>query len=610
MRVKLNKAVKMFFGNSSLEMVYFEAVANALDAGANIIDINISICDFNQPNTLAISIEDNGVGFTDERFHKFSNLFDVDEPTHKGLGRLVYICYFEKVSVCSYYGNDKIRTFEFSESFDADSHISTNNTEHKNGSILTMTGYIPTRLKQYAYVDPQFVKKRIMDKFYSRLFKMKLSGNSLRINITLNTKEATKQATLAVDDIPNFVIYPMEGRKLDLFSKVELYYHIEEVGPFDNNVITAISVDDRTYPLDIIAKENIPMGYNMIFLLYSDYFNGKVDATRETLTTTEMDYVKIFFRNVIISIIDNNLPEVSRRNKENTRRLINLFPHLNGYIEKENIGYAATDDVLKKAQEKFLRAQREILCASHLTEEQYNKSMDLASRTLTEYILFRQNVINKLKSTEDRDKESVIHNLIVPMHETFDKDKLTEDLYRNNIWILDDKYMTYDTILSDQDMTELIKVITEGEEIDKDDDRPDIAIVFSDDPKEDVDKKVNVVIVELKKKGLPIENNSIVEIQLEKRARKLAKFYKNKIQQIWFYGVVEFNDEYEMHLESEYYKLYSNGRVYYKPKDVVIQMDPKETVPAGIFIMDYDAVVQDAEARNSTFLNIIKSKFA
>ena len=31
MKVKLSQAVKMFFGNSSLEMVYFEAIANAWD---------------------------------------------------------------------------------------------------------------------------------------------------------------------------------------------------------------------------------------------------------------------------------------------------------------------------------------------------------------------------------------------------------------------------------------------------------------------------------------------------------------------------------------------------------------------------------------------------
>ncbi len=609
MRVKLNKAVKMFFGNSSLEMVYFEAVANALDAGADRIDINISISDYNQPDSLVITIEDNGIGFTDERFHKFSNLFDVEDPTHKGLGRLVYICYFEKVLVCSYYEGNKKRTFEFSESFNEESAISSNDTAHPSGSILSMTGYTFSKLKQYSFIEPKYLKGKILEKFYSRLYKMKLSGNCATVNITLKTKETTETETLTGADIPAFDVFPMEDRRLDLISNVELFYHIEKVEPYASNVITAISVDDRTYPLDIIAKENMPVGYKMIFLLYSDYFNGKVDATRESLTASEIDKVKLFFRNIIISIIANKLPDVAKRNRDNVRRLINRFPHLNGYIDQENVGYATADDVLKKAQEKYLRAQREILNASHLTEEQYNKSMDLASRSLTEYVLFRQNVIAKLKSLDGNDKEAVIHNLIVPMRETFEKEQLTNDLYRNNVWILDDKYMTYDSILSDKDMSELISVITEGEETPKDEDRPDIAIIFSGNPKDDAVKKVNVVIVELKRKGLSAENNSIVEIQLENRARKLAQFYKNKIQQIWFYGIVEFNEEFEMHLESDYHKLYSNGKVYYRNKDIVTQREPKVSVPVGIFIMDFDAVVQDADARNATFLNIIKEKF-
>ena len=59
---------------------------------------------------------------------------------------------------------------------------------------------------------------------------------------------------------------------------------------------------------------------------------------------------------------------------------------------------------------------------------------------------------------------------------------------------------------------EVIRVITEGEVIKKDDDRLDIAMIFSGNPShENKDKKIDVVVVELKKKGLDIERNSIVD---------------------------------------------------------------------------------------------------
>ena len=59
----------MFFGNSSLEMVYFEAIANSLIANATKIGITISAQDYIQPETLTISIED-----TDARNSTFLNI--------------------------------------------------------------------------------------------------------------------------------------------------------------------------------------------------------------------------------------------------------------------------------------------------------------------------------------------------------------------------------------------------------------------------------------------------------------------------------------------------------------------------------------------------------
>jgi len=283
---------------------------------------------------------------------------------------------------------------------------------------------------------------------------------------------------------------------------------------------------------------------------------------------------------------------------------------LNGYFETDNIGYTSQEELLKIAQEQFFKAQRKILNAGTLTDEQFNESLELASRTLTEYVLFRQNLIEKLKNINSEDKESVIHNLIAPKYEKFDAQNLKDDLFRNNVWVLDDKYMTYETILSEKEMTEVVNVITDGEVTDKNTGRPDIALIFSGNPNDNNSiKKVDVVIVELKQKGLSEEKNRIVETQLEKRARRLFKYYNSKIQQIWFYGIVEFDDDYELHLQSDYHKLYSNGKAYFRNYDVKLELNSDQKFPMNICIMDFDALVLDADARNSTFLNILKSKF-
>jgi hypothetical protein len=216
--------------------------------------------------------------------------------------------------------------------------------------------------------------------------------------------------------------------------------------------------------------------------------------------------------------------------------------------------------------------------------------------------------IEKLKKSTDNDSEAELHKLFASMRKDgrFEKKDAIDDIYRNNAWLLDDKYMTYETILSDREMSELIQVITDEEET-TDDNRPDIALIFSNNPANK--KPFDVVIVELKKRGISLEENMKVVTQLEKRARRLMKHYNNQIQRIWFYGIIEFNDDVEMQLAGEYTELYSSGKMYYRETNVAISLNPKVTLPIGVFIWDLDAVISDADARNSAFLNLIKSKF-
>ena len=606
MKVKLNQAAKVFFGNSSLEMVYIEAVANALDAHANKIDIDINVKAYNQPQSLRIMIHDNGVGFTDDRFQKFCHLFDVEEDSHKGLGRLVYLCYFDNTDVSSNYDDVYHREFRFSDAFD-NKNIVTRVSPTDSGTTLVMSGYTLSKLRDYSYLQPKYLKKRILEEFYPKLYDIKQHAKKVEFSITATINGGTHSELFSTDEIPALTQVELDS-SLSLIDKMYIHYSIQKCENTDSSVVTAISVDNRTQKVEIISKENIPLGYEMIFLLNSDWFVGKVDLARQNLTvsSSELKQIKILFRKKVSSIIEMHVPTIAAMNKQTRNSLLDRFPHLNGYFDNSEIGFSARSEVLKNAQDKFFHAQREILDATSLDEEQYNRSIELSSRTLTEYILFRQLIINKLKNTDTDDKEAYIHNLICKMRRRYEGEDVCGDLYNNNAWIFDDKYMTYNVTLSDREMTELVDVITEGEIVDEDDDRPDLALIFSNNPEST--PKVDVVIIELKKKGLTLEDNMKVVTQLEKRARKLMQHYDNKIQRIWYYGVVEFNEDLELHLSGEYQELYSTGKIYYREAKVAIQKEPLLQIPIGIFIMDLDSLVSDASSRNSIFLNLIKSK--
>lgn len=608
MKVKLSQAVKMFFGSSSLEMVYFEAIANSLDANATKIDINISASAVNKPETLKIEISDNGEGFTDQRYKKFSNLFDVEESSHKGLGRLVYLCYFEKVSVESNYDKTKVRSFDFSEGFDENGDTVMNVPVTESGTVFKMSNYALQKIAKSDYVTPVKIKQRILEEFYSRLFHLKKSGVSIEIVINAQIEGVKSSEVLTTSDIPEFTVVELSS-SINLIDKFDLYYSIEEVDPIDSSFIAAISVDNRTVKMDLVADENKPLGYKIVFLLYSDFFQGKIDAARQNLTIPPKEFrdVQKLFRKETIEIIESKIPVIRKRNRETQGGLVKNFPHLSGYFDVENIGYVARNEILKKAQDEFFRDQRDILDAVSLSDEQFEKSLEISSRALTEYILFRQLTIEKLKKIDKSNSEAEIHNLIVPQYEQLDSVDFARHLYSNNVWILDDKYMTYKTIFSDKQMSEIVEYITEGEYEESDNGKPDVAIIFSNDPTKN--DPVDVVIVEFKKKGITLENAMVVETQLRSRAIKLMKHYGNRIQRIWFYGIVEFNDELELHLKSEYKEIYSKGKVYYKGTTVVTQTDPEIRLPVGLFIQNLDSVVEDADARNATFLNLIRSKF-
>lgn len=95
MNIGIEEAIQHFFPNSSFDLIYSEALANALDAGARNISIEISLYSFAKPDTLEIIIKDDGIGFTEKNFSKFAELLKRSDSSHKGLGRLIYLKYFE-----------------------------------------------------------------------------------------------------------------------------------------------------------------------------------------------------------------------------------------------------------------------------------------------------------------------------------------------------------------------------------------------------------------------------------------------------------------------------------------------------------------------------------
>lgn len=621
MQVNIKQAIRLFFSNPSLDMVFIEAIANSLDADASKISICISIDELGKQETLKITVQDNGVGFTQERYGKFCKLLQVEDSTHKGVGRLVYLYYFDTIEVSSIF-NKQHRTFLYNTSFDeANSNMVLEPIDsQEQRTILNFSNCTLKRLSSYNSILPDSLKRMILEEFLPRFYVYKEEGKEIEIDIELKVGKVkrnqfigNRKVTISLNDLPVLKVEEVNASQIRMFEDMVLQYSIERkknyVEPF---IITALCVDNRAYKLsDIISSNNIPWGYELIFLLKSSIFNGQVDPSRQTLTLRDeiLKNVKKIFRAKIANIIQQEIPSFKEANEKTRLSLSKSYPHLLGYFEDEEIGIVSRSKSLEVAQQKFLRDQKTVLEAEYLDKEKYDKAMELSSRSLAEYILYREKIISKLETITDKDSEATIHNLILPKRSILKNNQNVTAIYNNNLWLLDNKYMTYTTAMSERTMQEVVEEITQGVEHESDSNRPDLAIIFSDNP-EDLSCKVDVVIIELKKRGIRLSKTEEVVSQLKQRATKLMNYYPNRIQRIWFYGIVEFNDEFKLSLKNEHYTpLFSKDTLYYKENEWYLSLESDIPYKVGTYILSIDAFIKDAKAHNEIFLNILKEGF-
>ncbi|HLP48941.1 MAG TPA: ATP-binding protein, partial [Candidatus Kapabacteria bacterium] len=394
MEINLKKAVKQFFPNPSLDMIYFEAIANAINAGATEISIAIQIESFLKQETLLIKIEDNGKGFTDENFARFSKLMETEEENHKGLGRLVYLNYFKSVDVISYY-EDKKRIFEFNDTFSGESKVE-DSAETKQNTCLSFNAYLLAKIKTYDYINPPKIKELLKLHFYPQFHSFKINNRALTLSIRVDTNEPdethdfyNRQCQLNVAELPDLEENTFKVKGLNLFDgEMTLHSSIQKIDR-KSEIITAVCVENRTIPWEIIRPTDLPDGYEALFLLYSDYFDGKVNFARNKLDLEphEKNLVEEEFIKAVSDILIEKIPSLVEKNRTVKKDLTDRYPHLQGYFNSKAVGLLSRESTLETAQKQFFKEQKGILEANSLNDEQFQKSMEISSRLLTEYVL-------------------------------------------------------------------------------------------------------------------------------------------------------------------------------------------------------------------------------
>lgn len=615
MDINLKVATSRLFPNSRFEMIYFEAIANALDAYATQIDIEI---EYKDSQFIQFTIVDNGCGLNEDNYQRFSELMETKDNAHKGQGRLVYLVYFEKIEITSQFvceGNIYRRDFVFNYDFDKSCGLNTDKLQgnHNTGTRLSFSGKLK-ELSKFKSISADGIKEEILAEFLPCFYQMKQENKSFLINIKSKIKEDELVTQINVSDIPEFSCREIPTIELmknkpnpngELFKEPISYLYYSIVQSETSSIITSFAIDNRATKLEIFDKSNYFSNVEAIFFLVSKHFEGCIDPTRQELTLElkEREQIETTLKKYIKEIlITENKIKYEKNFQQQSDFVKNRFPHLAGYVDKEELGFQSTEKVIQAAQNKFFREQFNILKQDNITDTDYETIVNLSARNLTEYILFRQIQIDKLLEISKKDGEKVIHNLISPMGQIICSDNKSQHLFSNNAWILDDRFMSYLHSISDvslqkitQSFNEIFYQESESEE------RPDYLMFFSN-KLENPNDKVNMVCFEFKRLGNTKYDKSKAIIQLTDYAAELKETCK-QIEILFLFALVEFDEKFEKTLERQGFRrrFSIQGKIWskYNP-DVDVELS----------FLDFKALIHDANSRNKTFMEILKNGFS
>ncbi|WP_257811995.1 ATP-binding protein [Aggregatibacter actinomycetemcomitans] len=619
MKINLRTAVSRLFPNHSFEMIYIEAIANALDADATEITIDIN---YNNSEFSSFKIIDNGVGIDEVRYQRFSNLMDAQDASHKGQGRLVYLHYFDNINFESIYRKEQQLEkiiFNFNYNFDDSIYQKENIFSEETGTCVSFSEFSKDRLGSKESINSTRIKENILSEFLPAFHKMKEAGKNIKISINTNIDNNFSNEVISIDGIPEFEYLEIESDYLknisprlsekvsyDLFREpLSLYYYVKKTSK-KTSIVTSFAIDNRAIKVPIIDKENYIDGFDAIFFLYSKCFDGQVNPTRQELTIDKNDLkeIKKIFKSKIQDIFREKVPDFHNLQEKEKKYLKDKYPHLIGYISEDDIGFSSKKDILFQARDKFFDDQQSILEKENLTNEDYQKALELSSRNLAEYILFRQKQIDKLQKISLKDIEETIHDVICPRKN--ESSKTNFNIFKNNAWILDDRFMSFYSSFSDITLNKISKLNKDFfEEESGSQERPDFLLLFSkpqDEQKKD--KEIDIVIFEFKRLNVGKHEKLKASSELVEYASEIKDLLSEDITvgRMWLYALVNIDDKFRRTLRNQDYKprFSIQGEIWYRPYN---------ELGLEVSYLDFNALVSDASSRNETFIRILKNDF-
>lgn len=624
--------------NKSIKFIQpiYEAIANSLEANATEIEVEIF---HDQPleNTVPSKIEgfkitDNGDGFTQTNREAFNEFWTANKAKMgcKGSGRFLWLTVFNNIHVLSEVATENVLvTIPFDKNF-SDNKIKIENKPIAfNKTILEFKNITKRFYDLSKKIDGRFdanldkICESVQEYLLIKLFLLK----NKKILFNIKFKMDNLEKTISNEDIPDLhysefkISTSDEGiREEYLFT---LYYHFFEdklghkKGFYCANDRAALTMGDK----DLGFSGILPHKDSFTILLCSEYFNNKDDDSRNGLSVLSHNKdrsitVPLLFSDIrptmqqkMKEIIKDRYPEIEEINKAAVESAIDAAPHLASIIYSDDDIVKTKESLIKNAktefnnkkervQSKFLKLLRDKSINESAFLEAVDEMSDVAAAELGEYIFYRESIIKALdRAINDlQTSEAFIHNILMKM-KTSSEPENNEKYLLSNLWLLDDKFMTYSYVASDTTVKKIVDEIMQKDAKYKAANRPDISIFFNRE-----NQIKDLVMVELKGPNADKDekNKSITELV---NNLDIVKKNINHIGSIWSYIITTIDDDFAQTMSNqEFDELFCND------KDAKIFYRYYKKLNAHVFALDLKAVVSDASARNKTFLEILKKR--
>ncbi len=630
LKINIGNYVKRLKDIDFMQPLY-EAVVNSMDANASFITIHFykttDAENSNKQDNARINgfvIKDNGDGFNSENADSFFEMMQMNKDLGKlGSGRFIWLKVFDKVKIISHF-TDKDVIIDFVRNYD---DIKYEETKVTNSELYTEIIFSEVT-QEYSTKKPVYDVDYICHKLQAQLLPKLLLWKQHNKNVKI---EIDGKRIISNEDLPKLQMVAFEVCGSNNYKKSKanfnLYYQI--VKNDTGNVSTVYVAHGRQ--VKPFTKEaqlpKLPSGVTVTMFLTSTYFDDHIGDDRNNFdidmnNATEDAPITISDINNKLKaetdkIIFEILPEIKEINDKSKLDAINDVPYLAQYINSDTKSIKNTKDWIKEAKEQFEKDEKQIkrdfkkiLQNKNISQVEYDRILKEYSRIgeieLGRYIAYRQQMIKHLENLLEQSstEEGMLHDIFITYLNKNDKNfknknQVYYDKYTDaNLWLLDDKFMPYKYVFSDEKISEIKKKIKEESTFySLNNTEPDITIFYNRDS-----ENFDVATVEIKAlfmKSAEAKNKSISIDEINTNIAVIRNEIKN-INNFYGFIITKLDKKTIERLEAnDAMKLYSDG-------DIPYYYFYNKNNNAHTYIVDIESLIKDANTRNNVFLDILR----